>query len=149
MFNTTNLKYVIIPFIIFILIITALAFLTLRSKSTLPSQNSPLSPSSTPFPSPSPYILNSDATPTLIPLRFTGADLTKDIPADVKAVSDQKTVLRRLTPLTMPFGTVEFDYENDNFLVRLFDPKEASRLQFDAWRGQTYPSLTNELFSFN
>jgi len=93
----------------------------------------PISPTST---SPT-----NGPTPTLIPLHFTGGDLTQDLPTDVKLFSQQKTDLRRKAPLTLPFGTISFDYTNDKFILTLVEPKNQSQTSFNTWLQQTYPAI--------
>ena len=88
-------------------------------------------------------------TPTLIPLHFTGGNLTQDLPTDVKLFSQQKTDLRRKAPLTLPFGTISFDYTNDKFILTLVEPKDQSQTSFNTWLQQTYPALTEDAFIFN
>lgn len=95
-------------------------------------------------------LISSQPMPTIFPIPdFTGADMTQELPADVKNLGEQKTALRRLTPLTLSFAQIEFDYGNDQFKVTLTEPKDVSRAQFDSWRDQNYPSLTGDKFIFN
>jgi len=86
-------------------------------------------------------------SPTLIPPRFTGADITQDIPADVKLISQQKTELRRKTPVKFSFGTIFFNYEADTFILTLAEPKSPSQTAFNTWRQQTYPAIPVEQFA--
>ncbi len=89
-------------------------------------------------------------SPTLIPIPdFTGAEANQELPPDIKILGEQKTTLRRLTPLTLPFAVINFDYENDMFVVLLSEPKDQSRVQFNAWRDQNYSALTDSKFVFN
>jgi len=145
MINNINIKYYLIPFIILVVIVLITLAIPLIKPNT--------SPSPTLYISPTPISLPPKAqnipSPTLIPLQFTGADLSQDIPLPVKTVSEQKTTLRRLTPLTLSFGIIDFDYENDNFVLQLAEPKAESLTQFAAWRAQTYPALTEDMFVIN
>jgi hypothetical protein len=67
----------------------------------------------------------------------------------MKNVGEQKTSLRRLAPLALDFAIIEFDYENDVFLVQLSEPKTNSLTQFNAWKNQNYPALTEDKFVIN
>lgn len=86
-------------------------------------------------------------TPTLIPPRFTGADISQELPPEVMLFSEQKTELRRKAPFDLSFGTISFDYENDIFLLILAEPKDQSQIAFDTWLQQTYPALPREQFA--
>jgi len=149
--NQSNIKYLAIPFGILVIII-GVALLIPKRKTVSTSIESP-TPTLRQFPTPTPYSLLPDdlntPSPTLIPLQFTGADLSQDIPSAIKSESDQKTVLRRLTPLTLPFGVVDFSYENDIFIVMLSNPKADALAQFNTWRIQTYPALSENKFVIN
>jgi len=88
-------------------------------------------------------------SPTLIPpQKFTGADINQELPPDLKEIGEQKTALRRLTPLTLPFGVVEFNYENDMFVVRLNESNDQNLQLFTIWREENYPALTQDKFAF-
>jgi hypothetical protein len=137
------LKYLVsgVIIIIFIIVITVI---TIKSRST--SQSS-LTPSVTPT---SPAVAPNYQLPTPIPLLdFTGAVATQELPTDLKSIGEEKTALRRLTPLFLDFAVIEFDYENDKFLVQILDPIEENKTQFTSWRTQTYPALLDAQFSIN
>lgn len=88
-------------------------------------------------------------SPTLIPpQKFTGADITQELPPDLKAIGEQKTALRRLTPLTLPFGIIEFNYEDDIFIVRFDESNDQNQQLFTTWREENYPALTQDKFAF-
>lgn len=89
------------------------------------------------------------ASPTLIPpQKFTGADINQELPPDLREIGEQKTTLRRLTPLTLPFGVIEFNYENDIFVVRLNESNDENLRLFTTWREENYPALTQDKFAF-
>lgn len=147
--SKSAIKFYVIPGVIALIIITIVLLIPIKNKKNtenisptptiiinLPDKSLSLTP-------------NKELSPTLIPPQsFTGADINQEIPQDLKAIGVQKTALRRLTPLTLPFGTIEFDYENDIFLVQLSKQNEQSPQLFTAWREQNYPSLTQDKFAF-
>ncbi len=130
--------------IIFITVITVIIFITITTKSST-SSNTPTTQKPIGILPSTHYELRTTPSP-VPPADFTGAEAIQQLPDTVKNIGEQKTALRRLTPLTLSFGTVEFDYENDMFLVQLFDPREQSLNQFTSWRTQTYPALTEDKF---
>jgi len=150
----TSIKYYVIPAAV-LLIVVILTIILSSGKSKTPS-NSPTSiPSPTPYPlrptdNPrlSPTKANSSQSPTIIPVQnFTGADINQTLPPDIKNLGEQKTKLRRLTPLTLPVGVIDFDYENDRFIVTLKVPKNESQTTFETWLKQTYPAIPLEQFA--
>lgn len=148
--SKSAIKFYLIPFITLIIVITVIIIFSLAKRPSPNSNSSQSTSSPTPIISlsPTPHLIN--ITPTLIPPQsFTGADANQELPADLKNVGEQKTALRRITPLTLPFGIITFDYGNDIFLVHLLDPKTDSKTKFDAWRLQNYPALTENKFVFN
>ncbi len=156
MMNKTNLKYYVIPAGVLLVIFLIILIVPIGNKNTsnqtvtpspisLPTEKTPTrvqKPTSSVSGTPS-----AEASPTLIPLRFTGGDLTQDLPSDVKLLAQQKTELRRKTPLTMSFGVISFDYENDKFVLLLNGPKEQSQTAFNTWLKQTYPAIPLEQFA--
>lgn len=144
MINKANLKLYIIPAtVLLIVVFIALIFPMGNKKNTI--QN--IIPTLVPLPTGIKPLNNP--TPTLIPLQFTGGDLSKDIPPDVKLFSQQKTELRRKTPLEQSFGTISFDYENDGFTLTLVEPKGQSQIVFETWLQQTYSAIPTSQFSIN
>jgi len=88
-------------------------------------------------------------SPTIIPpQKFTGADINQELPPDLKTIGEQKTALRRLTPLSLPFGVIEFDYENDMFVIQFNESNDENRQLFTTWREENYPALTQDKFAF-
>ena len=147
-------KFYLVPGLIILVVIVIILLIPLGKKketneTPLPTSQS-LIPTSIPIPRSPSQKPTSSISPTLIPVQeFTGAEAFQELPTDVRVLGEQKTALRRRTTLTLPFGTIDFDYENDVFLVRLSDPKDQNRIQFTAWRDQNYPSLTDDEFTFN
>lgn len=142
------IKFYVIPGVIALLLVLVLLLVPLNKKK-----------SDEPTPKPTPTVIivlptksflpNERVTPSIIPPQsFTGADVNQELPADLRMVGEQKTALRRLTPLTLPFGTIEFDYENDIFLVRLTNQSAQIQQEFFSWRDENYPALTQDRFAF-
>lgn len=136
--SKSTIKFSLILGVVFIIIIAVISFI--KPKSSSPNLPSPTSSLQSPI-SPNPSLIP--------PQSFTGADVNQELPPELKNVGEQKTALRRLTPLTLDFATIEFDYENDLFLVRLLDPKEENKIQFNSWKDQNYPALMEDKFIFN
>jgi hypothetical protein len=125
--------------IILIIVITIIIVIVIIRSISLSSPTTPYSLQPTTY-TPLP-------TPTLIPLHFTGGDISQDLPPDIKLLSEQKTKLRKKTPLTLPFGDISFDYTNDTFILLLNEPKDQSQTAFNAWLKQTYPAIPGEQFA--
>lgn len=143
----STIKFYIIPGVVALVLL--LIFLLSPSRKKNPDQVVPtLIPTTIILPTKS-LLPKEVAIPSFIPPQsFTGADVNQEIPDGLRTIGEQKTALRRLTPLTLPFGTVEFDYENDIFLVRLTNQSEAVQQEFILWREQNYPALTQDKFAF-
>ena len=75
---------------------------------------------------------------------FTGADVTQVIPSTEKNLGMQKTTLREKTPLTLPFGTIPFNYNTDSFIVKLSASDQQSA--FTTWLSQNYPAIPSSEF---
>lgn len=137
------IKFYVIPGVVALIIVIVLLLLPTNKKKEQENIPSPTPPVSIILPT-------KLLLPSLIPPRpFTGADMNQELPSELKTVGEQKTALRRLTPLTLPYATIEFDYENDIFLVLLDGQNEQSRQLFLAWLQKNYPSLTEDKFIFN
>ena len=148
--SKSTIKFYVIPGIVALIIIILLLLIPINQKKNqeqIPTSPSPTIgvvnlPTTLPIPS-------GVAAPTIIPpQQFTGADINQELPQDLKAIGEQKTALRRLTPLTLPFGTIEFDYENDIFLVQISKQNGQSSQLFTTWLQQNYPALTQDKFAF-
>lgn len=91
----------------------------------------------------------SEGSPTLIPIQeFTGADINQELPPDIRDMGIQKTSLRKKLPLALEFGTITFDYENDQLIVTLLQPLQLSKSQFTDWLATNYPALPLDKFAF-
>jgi len=148
--SQSAIKYYVIPGVVALIIITILLLIPINKKKseeniTPEPTISIVLPTNKPLSTPN----EENVTPTLIPPQtFTGADINQELPQELKTVGEQKTALRRLTPLTLPFGVIEFDYENDRFLVSFSKQDDQNLTQFTAWREQNYPALTQDKFAF-
>ncbi len=150
--SKSAIKFYLVPGIIVLVIVGIILIIPFGKKKEVDKNPSPtiILPTRTPFPTSPAEAPSEGVTPTIIPIQnFTGADINQTLPLELKNIGEQKTALRRLTPLTLAFATIEFDYENDLFLVRLLDPKEESKIQFNSWKDQNYPALTENKFIFN
>ncbi|MCX6730784.1 MAG: hypothetical protein NTZ55_02970 [Candidatus Roizmanbacteria bacterium] len=146
--SKSAIKFYVIPGVIALLIIIVLLLIPINNKKT-EVNNSPIPTIGITLPTKT-LIPDTTIPPTLIPPQpFTGAEINQELPQDLKTVGEQKTALRRITPLTLAFGTIEFDYVNDIFLVRLAKPNDQSTQLFVIWREQNYPALTDNKFIFN
>lgn len=141
--SKTTLKYYGIPAVVAVVII--LIVLAVPIKKT-PQGNTSPSPSPSPFALPT-VIYTSPTpgpSPTLTPPRFTGAEDAQEVPQPLYELGSQKTNLRRQTPLTLPFGTISFDYENDLFTVQL--SSQTMQQDFETWRQNSYPAIPASQF---
>lgn len=150
--SKSTIKFYLVPGIIVLIIVGIILIVPFGKKKETSNNPSPTTQVIIPtimLPTRPPFSQEEPA-PTLIPIQnFTGADINQTLPTELKNTGEQKTALRRLTPLTLTFATIEFDYENDLFLVRLLDPKEENQIQFNSWKDQNYPALTEDKFVFN
>lgn len=150
--SKSTIKFYLVPGIIVLIIVGIILIVPFGKKKEVDKNPSPTTQLTIPtiiLPTRSPFPTDGQV-PTLLPIQdFTGADINQELPPELKNIGEQKTALRRLTPLTLAFATIEFDYENDLFLVRLLDPKEESQVEFNSWKDQNYPALTEDKFTFN
>jgi hypothetical protein len=144
-------KYFIVGIILLIVLFLLVVLFAMKKN---PGTNTTPS-STTPFISPTPYAIPSNpqsslVSPSPIPVpSFTGVNESQTFPADVQKTWTQKIALRDLTPLTFPFGVIDFDYSKDKFTLTLNEPKAQSKTLFTTWLQQTYPALTEDQFIFN
>lgn len=146
--SKSTIKFYVIPGVVALLLLLILLLVPFNKKKTDSIIFTPTPSITVTLPTKS-LLPKDKVIPSLIPPQsFTGADVNQEIPESLRTVGEQKTALRRLTPLTLPFGTVEFDYENDIFLVRLTSQSETVQQEFILWREQNYPALTQDKFAF-
>ncbi len=141
---TPNIKvYLAISGVILVLFLIV-TFIPLGKKSTTNQEQNN-------FPTPTTVEINqsqdNEQTPTIEPVDFTGvAEL--EVPQETVNLSLQKQDLRSKVPLDLSTFTVDFDYNEDKFVVTLNDPKDQARSEFENWRNTNYPSLGNNQFNF-
>lgn len=85
------------------------------------------------------------STPVPIKATFTGA-LDEPLPQSMIDNSNQKKDLQSKVPLNLTSFTIDFDYNEDKFVVNLKDPKDQSTKEFENWRTANYPALTSGQF---
>ena len=78
--------------------------------------------------------------------RFTGVN--EDIPQPTLSIAMQKQALKKKTPLTENGFVVTYDYQSDNFVVTLSEPKQDNKKVFEQWLKQNYSLLTLNKFLF-
>jgi len=155
-------RYPIIIFFLFSLVIVLLilTFVIQNSKKTinqLPPTPTPTLPIPTTYqrvqtrltpipPSITPTTF-ATITPTLTPIEFTGV---KDEPISQEIVdfTQQKLTLMQKLPLKTTDFTIDFDYDNDKFIVKLNPPEEDNQKKFENWLKDNYPSIPKDQFIF-
>jgi hypothetical protein len=144
--SKSALKFYVVPGIVALVIIVILLLIPINNKKIV-IKNDPSPTIVINLPTKA-LIPNKTMSPTLIPPQsFTGANINQEIPQELRTVGEQKTTLRRLTPLTLSFGIIEFDYENDQFILTLNSPKDEAQNTFNIWREQNYSALSQEQFA--
>jgi hypothetical protein len=145
-------------------LVTVLSILTLviqNSKKTtkqIPSNPTPTYPPMpttyqqsqtrlTPLPTSITPIIDQSITPNLTPIEFTGVK-EEPIPQEMVDFSKQKLSLMQKLPLETTDFAIDFDYDNDKFVVTLNPPKEESQKKFEDWLKNSYPSIPKDLFLF-
>jgi len=91
--------------------------------------------------------LTTNIIPTTILPTFTGVEEEK-IPQEIVDFSQQKLNLIQRLPLKTTNFSIDFDYENDKFIVKLNPPKEESQKKFEDWLKNNYFSTFKDLFIF-
>lgn len=114
---------------------------TAENKNNLPT----LSPTSFQLSNTTPQ--TNQPTPTLIPITQTGGS-QEDLPKEIIDLSTEKQNLHALLPVNEPSFGITFDYENDLFVVTLYEPKAESKTQFETWLSSNYPHLPLDRFKF-
>lgn len=151
-----NLKlYYIIPGAILLIMILLVLLLPKKGSQEQPAITPSMAlPSALPTANRSSSSLSSKpgikitVTPTLVPPNFTGVIEDQQIPQAETDLAVQKSELRKILPLTQPTFTITFDYANDQFLVTLSEPKDASKTKFNEWLQNNYPKIPIDRFSF-
>lgn len=143
--QTPNVKVYLIVSGILIVLFLMVSFYPFGKKGSNKLQNNlMLTPTSVES---NPSINNNFPTPTLVPADFTGV-ADEGIPQDIVNSSAQKTALKNKLPLDLSTFSVEFDYNEDKFVVNLKDPKDKARTEFENWKNSNYPALNINQFNF-
>jgi hypothetical protein len=82
-----------------------------------------------------------------VPAQFTGVS-EEELPQATIDAANQKQNLRNLLPLLLSSFSIDFNYEQDKFIVTLSEPKDQSRTEFDQWKNNTYPAIDINQFNF-
>jgi len=94
---------------------------------------------------PSSYSLPPTTYPLNVPADFTGA-IDEPVSQQIIDLAAQKKDLRQKAPLNLTAFLIDFDYNEDKFVVFLKDPKDQAQKEFENWRTANYPGLGAEQF---
>jgi type IV secretory pathway VirB10-like protein len=152
--NGKNPYLTLIPilFLLFTILLISTLFLQKRKQERVKTSPTPTFTFPTTHPqaktrlTPLPTI-SSTITPTPIPPTFTGVK-EEPIPQEMVDFSKQKLSLMQKLPLKTTDFAIDFDYDNDKFVVKLNPPHEDSQKKFDDWLKNNYPSIPKDLFLF-
>ncbi len=147
--DNSNIKvYLAISFALIVLFILILII-------PFSKKSSPLTPNPYPLTSPFPTSVTTGSSPLTpngltpnpysVPADFTGV-AEEELPPQVIDTSLQKKDLRDNTPLNLSTFAIDFDYNEDKFVVTLLDPKDQAQKDFESWRTANYPGLGAEQF---
>lgn len=143
--SKTTLKYYGIPLVIALIIIIVVLLVPVNKNTVSPTPTQPPVTLPTAIPTIPLSPATPAATPTILPVpTFTGANDTQVIPPGEKDLGMQKTALRLKAPLTLPFGTIRFDYNTDSFTLTL--NAGAQKADFINWLTQNYPAIPESQF---
>ena len=159
--NKNRYLLIILSLLSLVIILSILTLVIQNSKKTTnqtPSNPTPTYPPMpttyqqsqtrlTPLPISSRPIIDQSITPDLTPIEFTGVK-EEPIPQEMVDFSKQKISLMQKLPLKTTDFAIDFDYDNDKFVVKLNPPKEESQKKFEDWLKNSYPSIPKDLFLF-
>ncbi|MDO9028040.1 MAG: hypothetical protein Q7U68_04175, partial [Candidatus Roizmanbacteria bacterium] len=107
-------------------------------------------PTTNQYPTPTLVELNDQSAIDNQQLTIPASDFTgvaeEELPPAVLDASLQKKDLRQKTPFNLSTFTIDFDYNEDKFVVTLKDPKDQAQKEFEGWRTANYPGLGVEQF---
>jgi len=160
--NNKNRHLVIILSLLSLVIVLSILTLVIQNSKKTTNQT-PSNPTPTYPPVPTTYqqsqtrltllptsitpIIDQSITPNLTPIEFTGVK-EEPIPQEMVDFSEQKLSLMQKLPLKTNDFAIDFDYDNDKFVVKLNPPKEESQKKFEDWLKNSYPSIPKDLFLF-
>jgi hypothetical protein len=154
--NNKNSYLILIPFLFLFFLILMILTLALQNRKKTGEQAVPSPTPTLSFPTTHPRIktrltpsptISSTITPTPISPTFTGVK-EEPIPQEMVDFSKQKLSLMQKLPLKTTDFAIDFDYDNDKFVVKLNPPKEESQKKFEDWLKNSYPSIPKDLFLF-
>jgi len=159
--NKNRYLLIILSLLSLVIILSILTLVIQNSKKTTnqtPSNPTPTYPPMpttyqqsqtrlTPLPTSITPIIDQSITPDLTPIEFTGVK-EEPIPQEMVDFSKQKISLMQKLPLKTTDFAIDFDYDNDKFVVKLNPPKEESQKKFEDWLKNSYPSIPKDLFLF-
>ena len=159
--NKNRYLLIILSLLSLVIILSILTLVIQNSKKT--NNQTPFNPTPTYPPMPTTYqqsqtrltplptsitpIIDQSITPDLTPIEFTGVK-EEPIPQEMVDFSKQKISLMQKLPLKTTDFAIDFDYDNDKFVVRLNPPYEDSQKKFDDWLKNNYPSIPKDQFIF-
>jgi len=160
-YNKNRYLVIILSLLSLVIVLLILTLVIQNSKKTTnqtPSNPTPTYPSVpttyqqsqtrlTPLPTSITPIIDQSITPNLTPIEFTGVK-EEPIPQEMVDFSRQKLSLMQKLPLKTTDFAIDFDYDNDKFVVTLNPPKEESQKKFEDWLKNSYPSIPKDLFLF-
>lgn len=145
--QSPNTKIYLVVSVILVILFFLVTFYPLSKKPQIPNQktdNNLVLPTSI-------ESKEADNIPNRIPT-VKVADSTgvyeEALPQYTLNLSNQKQDLRQRVPFDTGLFQIDFDYENDKFVVTLSEPKQENRSQFDQWLKSNYPNLSVNQFNF-
>jgi len=160
-YNKNRYLVIILSLLSLVIVLSILTLVMQNSKKT--TNQTPSNPTPTYPPVPTTYqqyqtrltpipisitpIIDQSITPNLTPIEFTGVK-EEPIPQEMVDFSKQKLSLMQKLPLKTNDFAIDFDYDNDKFVVKLNPSYEDSQKKFDDWLKNNYPSIPKEQFIF-
>jgi len=159
--NKNRYLLIVLSLLSLVIVLSILTLVIQNSKKT--TNQTPSNPTPTYPPMPTTYqqsqtrltplpisirpIIDQSITPDLTPIEFTGVK-EEPIPQEMVDFSKQKLSLMQKLPLKTADFVIDFDYDNDKFVVKLNPPHEDSQKKFDDWLKNNYPSISKDQFIF-
>jgi len=88
----------------------------------------------------------SSVSPLISPIDFTGVK-EETLSKEISNLVIQKQKLKKNLPLQESFFTITFNYNSDNFIVVLKNPRNESQKNFEKWRTANYPAIPMDRFT--
>lgn len=133
-------KYIFIIVTIILILIVALVVFLPKPKSpsvVIPAPTSIF---------PTKYVIKPSSIPNLIPpTDFTGVK-EETLPPEIINLTQEKQNLKKKVPISQASFMINFDYEQDKFIVNLNEPKSESQVNFEKWRENYYPNIPTDRF---